>query len=393
MVDGLSFPRAVFNQFKATWLTTIFSFLLFCAVTYLLFWNESQAIVITQALEEGTNLVVSVDPYSQNAETEYEGKLVHLTGSIQIMEPLTEPDYNIQVLSVKLKKRVQMYQWIEEVREKDDFGNNLDSEPDINSYSYYTDWRDYLVDSSLFYMSPGHHNPKDMPISGQTHVAENVKIGRVFLGFDIKRKFADYYDITSDERPDRHDIKLHSGAYYHGADPLVHEVGDLRIIFSYAGRNNDEYSVIGVLEKSTIQPYMTEYSAEPLILLRKGVFTATDMLSYEFRDASMVAWRYRAVGWFQMFAAAMSLHPDWFALLLSCKWVSPHLRNHGRLFTNFALSTCATLLIVSLAWIVYAPIVALTLLSVALMPIIYFSNLMQYFTKPKTQNKGSKLSQ
>ncbi|XP_077291509.1 transmembrane protein 43 [Arctopsyche grandis] len=385
--------NTVYNQFKATWLTTTFSSLLFCSVIYLLLWNEIQAIVISLAMEQGTNLVVSLNPNSPNLDADFEGQLVHLVGPIQIMEPLTEPDYNIQVLSVKLKKRVQMFQWIEEATEKDDFANSMDFDSNSKSYSYFTDWLDYLVDSNLFYMSPGHHNPKDMSISGQTYIAENVKIGNVFLGIEAKRKFSDYSDITSDERPDRHDIKLHSGAYYHGADPLVHEVGDLRILFSYAGRNNDDYSVIGVLDKLTIQPYITEISSQPLILLRKGRYSAEDMLALEFQEARRIAWRYRAVGWFQMFAAAMSLHPDWFALLLNCKWVSPRLRTHGRFFINLGMSSCATILIISTAWMVYAPIISMAMfLFLVFLPVFYFSSFNKYSTNTRNTQAGQEKS-
>jgi hypothetical protein len=372
--DSLS----MLSQFKATWPTTVFSTVLFCAVTYLLFWNESQAIMTSRALDDASRSLIEIDAFDREALLATNGNLVHICGPIAISEPLTEPDYNIRVLSVKLKKRVQMYQWIEEATE---------TESDIGSYQYYKDWRDYLVDSNLFYISPGHHNPKDMPTSGQTHIAEIVSIGGLYLGLDVKKKFSDYYDITSDERPDRHDIKLHSGSYYHGADPLVHEIGDLRVMFSYAGRNNDIYCVIGIVEKYTINPYISLSSPEPLILLRKGKHSAKDMLMLEFRDAGWVAWRFRAVGWFQMFAAAMSLHPDWFELLLSHRWVSPRVRRQGRVSTNLIAATCGTLFIIASAWIVYAPIFSLTLLGVAIIPIIYFSSAAAYTRLPNDEHQ------
>lgn len=45
-----------------------------------------------------------------------DGELIYISARLSTDEPLTEPDYNIQVQAVKLKRHVQMYQWVEEER-------------------------------------------------------------------------------------------------------------------------------------------------------------------------------------------------------------------------------------------------------------------------------------
>lgn len=76
-------------------------------------FTKARAISTSLSLDEALNDAITVSgerPYDKA----YEGRLVHLTGPIVTGEPLTEPDYNIQVQAVKLKRRVQMYQWVEE---------------------------------------------------------------------------------------------------------------------------------------------------------------------------------------------------------------------------------------------------------------------------------------
>lgn len=65
------------------------------------------------SLDEALANVRSVK-LDDNRSKHRDGELLHIVARLYTDEPLTEPDYNIQVQAVKLKRRVQIYQWIEE---------------------------------------------------------------------------------------------------------------------------------------------------------------------------------------------------------------------------------------------------------------------------------------
>lgn len=74
-----------------------------------------------------------------------------------------------------------------------------------------------------------------MPLKTHTYISPFVRVGQLSLGTEVKEKFVDYVEVTSDERPERRDIKLHMGIYYHCNDVWNPEVGDIRVQFYYAG--------------------------------------------------------------------------------------------------------------------------------------------------------------
>ncbi|CAK1548586.1 unnamed protein product [Leptosia nina] len=365
---------AVCNHFKQTWLTTLMSCILFCGVTYFLIWAEGHAIQNNLMLDEIMSAAETIDVHSSDEAQKYEGRVVHIVGPLRILEPISEPDYNIQVLAVKLRKRVQMYQWVEETTETENFISEHADESQ-KTYWYRKEWKDYVVDSALFYIRPGHHNPTSMPMFSETHIAENVKIGWMFLGIDVKRKVNDYYEIWSDSRPERSDIKLHSGFYYHGNSALEHEIGDLRIHFSYAGREDDIYTAVGVVESGTLQPYNPANFpyADPLSLLRKGSYSLKQLYDLEKRDANTHTWKYRMLGFVQVFASAMTLHPEWLTLFLQCKWVSSNFRRSSRLWVNLVLSFSYTLLVISIPWLFHKATFGALVLGGAVLPLLHYS--------------------
>lgn len=88
---------------------------------------------------------------------------------------------------------------------------------------------------------------RNIHLKSHVQIADVVKIGPLILSLPVKLKFTDSFEITSDERPERQDIKLHMGLYYHTDDIWNPEVGDIRIQFSYAGPSGQE--VVQIITK------------------------------------------------------------------------------------------------------------------------------------------------
>ena len=56
----------------------------------------------------------------------------------------------------------------------------------------------------------------------------------------MKAKFEEFTTFTSDERPSDPGIKMHAGLYFHAKDVWESDVGDIRVQFSYAGREGEQ---------------------------------------------------------------------------------------------------------------------------------------------------------
>ena len=74
----------------------------------------------------------------------------------------------------------------------------------------------------------------------QVKTNDRAKIGGFLLGKELKAKFEEFTQFTSDERPSDPGIKMHAGLYFHAKDVWESEVGDIRVQFSYAGRDGEQ---------------------------------------------------------------------------------------------------------------------------------------------------------
>ncbi|GJQ82190.1 hypothetical protein Trydic_g6018 [Trypoxylus dichotomus] len=369
------------EEFKKSWLTSLVGFAILCAGTWLLTWNEGRAVHHAHSLDEAFNNVVALNPF-EPVRPELEGHLIHISGNLIVDEPLTEPEYGVSVQSVKLKRRVQMYQWVEE-RNARDYGDPVASESTGADYFYITEWRDKLVDSRNFYIRHGHHNPTEIPLKTYVYVSPIAKVGQLKLGTDIKNKFNDYIEVTGDQRPDRRDIKLHLGIYYHCDDVWNPQVGDIRVQFYYAGVNGEPVTVVGMQKDGIIVPYHTTRGHQ-IALVRNGILTVSQIFDVEHSDARWETWKLRAAGTFVLYASAVCLKRLLRLLLLKLPPFHQIARDEISSSSNLAISLSVSLLIIAIAWLFYRPMIGVGLILASLSPIIYCS--MAFFNPGQNQN-------
>lgn len=349
----------------------LFGLLLVLVGTVLLFWNEGYAVKRYKALKEGAGAVVSTSADPIDPATE--GKLVHLSGETRTDGPLTDPDFGISVTGIRLERRTEMFQWIEEVQSetKEKVGGGTET---VKRYSYTRAWRDRVVDSSQFKVPDGHQNPTAMKFASQSHTAETVRLGAYTLPDFLVSRIGggtpleiEGLEMASEEV--KVGGKLSGGGVYFGSNPESPAIGDLRIRFTLVPTG--VVSVVAQQSGSTFTPYPTR-SGSPVELLEPGTVSAADMFQMAQDRNKMRTWAFRVGGFFLLFFAfSMILRP----IVVLSSIIPPlgRLARTGIGMVAFLLAGVLALFTISFAWIFHRPIlgIAILVLGVALVVMLF----------------------
>lgn len=378
---NLPYARSsLIQHIKTKWLSTAIGLIGLISSLVLIIGNEAKAVKISKVLENTISSVVTVAPES-DIDKSHIGKLIYITGFMSIHEPLTEVDYGISVMAVKLLRQVQMYQWVESEHDTiDGDGNTISS-----SYNYYKEWQNYLIDSSGFHYSSSHRNPKEFPIKRLTQINDNVKIGKYNLGLELKKKFKDFVAITSDERPERKDIKLHSGMYYHCDNIWEPQIGDVRIQFFYAGHHDQIVTIVARLDDTlTLLPYI--YDNKEILFLKIGSYSLEEMFAIAHSHNKFQTWMFRVAGWFLLYLSCMSLGTFLQIILTYSEFLQEILPlTHSSM--KMTVSMCLSLLFTALSWVWYRPILGVGMIFVTI-PLLF---LIKFFSNPGTVQHYNRL--
>ena len=165
-------PRKSGNSFKSIGT----GFILFCAATALLWWNEGRAVKTAKMLEEAGSAWVEM-PNPSKIDQSLDGELVCGTALATTEDSLIDKDFGIGAKAIAIKRHVEYYQWVEhaESKSEDKLGGK---EVTTTTYTYSQQWVSSPVQSSQF-KDPAYQNKNTVlaTVEDAEQYAENVTFG------------------------------------------------------------------------------------------------------------------------------------------------------------------------------------------------------------------------
>lgn len=346
----------------------IFGFVLLAVGVILLFWNEGRAVDRYRDLKEGAGAVIEVA--SETVAAENEGKLIHITGDAVTGGPLSDSQFGVSQDAIKLIRSAEMYQWVEhEQTEKSDGGGG--STVTKKTYSYETEWRNSLIDSSNFKVPQDHQNPTEMKYKSTTLMADDVSVGAFNIPRFLVAKIggAEPLAVGSLENasPDvKSNGKISSDSIYFGADPANPSVGDIRVKFSIV--KPGPVSIVAQQKGDSFISYQAK-TGGTVDLLERGIKPAAAMFETAHNQNKILTWGLRILGFFLLsIGFSMILAP--LAVFADIVPFLGRIVGAGTRVVGFILAGIVWTAVVAFAWIFHRPVLGITILVVTVALIV-----------------------
>ena len=343
-------------------------------ISFIVLWfNEGRAVKTAKGLEEGASNVISVA--SNSYDKNNSGKLIHTTGKIVTEENLKDDQFNITTKALKLKRTVEMYQWVEKTKKKKEkkIGGG---EKTTTTYNYTKAWEKSLIESTNFKRPNGHTNPAQFPYASYTKTVSKATIGDFKVTESLLSKihnFSSYPIASVDSIKHKNtsifkDTSNNQTVFIGKGNTTTPLIGDVKISFQTV-KSNEDYSIISKQTQNTFEPYNTNTGTK-IAIVSKGINSAENMFQTAQENNTMLTWILRFVGFFLMFTGlSLMIKP-----LVVFADVLPFLGNileFGLSIFTGIISFGLSFITISIAWVVYRPLVGIPLLLTGLGIIVF----------------------
>ena len=382
-----SYGKRVGNSLKNILLWIV----LLIASIWLLVWNENNFLQQKKALKEWAAVVQETSATEINPELDQ--KEVHLVWQLASSdEALNDSEFWITVDDLKLKRTVEMYQWIqdEDTTCTDNYGWSEDC---TTTYSYRKSWEDHWINSDNFQESETHRNPKSWEYQSQERTKDNItlwtyRLANVFIGqldnftsVDLSQQniiIPEKYRVntngeTTNTVEDNNNSYLYgdtnttnnfqvtNNSLYIWANPSNPQIWDLRITFSSV--HASEASIVWRQAWDELAEY-TVSNWRSIALLQLWNVTAEKMFADAQKNNLIMTWLIRLGGLLLMFIAFSMM----MQFIETIAKVLPFLSNIIWVWTGliaFALTLVIGFITIGIAWLAVRPIIWISCLVVA----------------------------
>jgi len=319
-----------------------------------LIWNEKHWAGYAKDLK-----IISQEVKTVNANIEdpsYNQKLIHISGQASTDETVKDPITGIQEHALKLQRLVNMYQWVEYKETK----NNQET------YRYIKEWRDRLVDSSHFNEAATHQNPTTFPLLTQTFFPEKTILGAFIIPQDLLDKLPAEKDLTLTsiitKAPElisiNKNVSIIENAIFLGNNNAHPDIGDIKVNYKIA--EVGPLSIIAQQHNNSLAKHWLKGNSYWFI--ESGMLSADAVVWRAYDRASTTTWLLRLMGlimvWFGLLALISPL-----SKLLSFIPFFGFVVDGIIQIMLLLLALGLTLIVVSISYLIYRPLIGLIMLA------------------------------
>lgn len=242
----------------------------FTLLILMIFLTARSFIYSNGAREEVENKIVILE--EKEVLEENENKLVLLTGKIIPKDTLKFEEYQVEVQSPILERKVEMFQYVEEIDEQD-------------RKIVKRIWSDDIPEDEVYdeIYKEKYYNP-DMKIEGETIYGE-ANLGKFLLDKEITKKLktnANFNNLKETE-----DFKKLDEITLTNTKEERTKIGDLRLQFKYLDLEKaGEYTILGKQSGNKIVEYKLD-TGLPLLKVFEGIKSKDEILETISKDRKM----------------------------------------------------------------------------------------------------------
>jgi len=386
-----------------------FGLLLLVGGTILIWWNEGNFVKTRKAIDETQGVTISVSDVS-NIDPALNGKVIHASAFANTTDSISDTKFMVGANAISITRSVEYYQWDEESNStsKDKIGG---SEETTTTYTYETVWTDTPINSSEF-KDPKYQERNFTLVNIENNVvtANKVSFGAYTLPKFLVNRITGEVPINlnytpeqieqleglitakpttpvSDTIPDSSSVQVADkyvhmvdNMLYFGISPSSPNVGDVRVTFTKV--NPTDVSIIAKVVGNTFEPFTTK-NGRDFSKLVIGTVSAERMFAQEHKSNSTLTWILRLLGLLLIIWAFRRI----FGIITTLLKVLPFLSKIVGVGVGIICSVLGfawTLVVLSLAWLFYRPIIGIILIAVAVGLVIFLRGRGKDSTKSPT---------